>query len=220
MSGTRGGRGSFRLPLPPGPITVIEQRLSRKTSSANEPQQTPSITNAYRFKKKMRRIEERNMKHATMAAADGLAIKHSKDTNTMRIEELQIRLEAQELHLTERKFEQELEQALKAQTLKASSGKKNQKQEWIEERNNYGGGVKKLELSSSDKKHHNVQKGNEKFDKRKVQCYNCNKFGHFAVDDRSNKVRKGEEANIARAYYNDEPVLLMEFKNVGGSMVD
>lgn len=36
-----------------------------------------------------------------------VATKHSKDTNTMRIEELQSSLETQELHLTERNFEQE-----------------------------------------------------------------------------------------------------------------
>ena len=38
-----------------------------------------------------------------------IAIEHSKDTRTMRIEELQSSLEAQELRLTERKSEQELE---------------------------------------------------------------------------------------------------------------
>ncbi|XP_050876565.1 uncharacterized protein LOC127080280 [Lathyrus oleraceus] len=44
----------------------------------------------------------------------------------MRIEELQSSLEAQELRMTERNYEQELEQTPKAQTLKASSSKKNQ----------------------------------------------------------------------------------------------
>lgn len=45
----------------------------------------------------------------------------------MRIEELQSSLEAQELRMTEINFERESEQALKAQTLKASFDKKNQR---------------------------------------------------------------------------------------------
>lgn len=43
--------------------------------------------------------------------------------------------------MNERNSERELEQALKAQTQKASFGKKNQKQVWIENKKKYGGGV-------------------------------------------------------------------------------
>lgn len=121
----------------------------------------------------------------------------------MRIEELQSSLWAQELRLTERNSKKELEQALKA-----SFGKKSQKQAWLENKKEYDGGVQKSELSNSDKKHQNIHKGKEKFDKRKVWCYSCNKFGHFTIDYWSNKVRKGE------------PMLLMVSENVGGSMVD
>lgn len=66
----------------------------------------------------------------------------------------------------------------------------------------------------------NVQKGNEKFDKRKVWCYNCNKFGHFVVDYQLNKVNKSEEANTVKGDYEDEPMLLMAFENAGGTMVN
>ena len=52
-----------------------------------------------------------------------VSIEHSKDLETMRIEELQSSLEAQELRLTERTSEREVEQALKA-----SFVKKDQKQ--------------------------------------------------------------------------------------------
>lgn len=101
----------------------------------------------------------------------------------MRIEELKSRLEAQEFCLTERNSERELKQALKAQTLKSSFGKKNQKQAWLKNNKKYGGGVQKSRLSNSEeKKHKNVRKGKEKFDKRNIQCYSCNKFGHFAVN--------------------------------------
>src|SRR3954470_3270621 len=59
-----------------------------------------------------------------------VAIEHSKDLETMRIEELQSSLEAHESRLTERTFEREVEQALKA-----SFVKKDQKQSWLEAKN-------------------------------------------------------------------------------------
>ncbi|XP_050900724.1 uncharacterized protein LOC127107480 [Lathyrus oleraceus] len=102
-------------------------------------------------------------------------IKHSKDLITMRIKELQSNLEAQELHLTERNSEREVKQALKA-----SFGKKNQKQCWPEAKKRQRGGYQKLEASNSDKKKHH--KESERFDKKKVKCYYCKKFDHFAVD--------------------------------------
>lgn len=46
------------------------------------------------------------------------------------------------------------------------------------------------------------------FDKRKVQCYNCEKFGHFADECWFKKDQKTEEANIALGGY-PEAVLLM-----------
>lgn len=45
-----------------------------------------------------------------------VVIKHSKDVSTIRIEELQSSLEAQELRMTEIKSEREVEPALKAST--------------------------------------------------------------------------------------------------------
>lgn len=53
----------------------------------------------------------------------------------MRIEKLQSSLEVQELRLTERISEREVERALKA-----SSSKKNQKKSWSESKKRHGGG--------------------------------------------------------------------------------
>lgn len=69
-------------------------------------------------------------------------------------------------------------------------------------------------------KYKNVQKGNDKFDKRNIWCFNCNKFGYFAVDCWSNTVSKGEEANIVKGDSDDEPVLLITYENGGEKMVD
>ncbi|KAK2458032.1 hypothetical protein QL285_005238 [Trifolium repens] len=134
-----------------------------------------------------------------------VAIEHSKDLSSMRIEELQSSLEAQELRLTERNSEREVEQ----QALKADSGKNHQKKSWSEAKRR-SDGVQKPGTSNSDKQKY--QKGKERFDKKKIQCYCCQKFGHFAADCRSNKERESEEANMARSY-DDEPVLLMAYES-------
>ncbi|XP_058783017.1 uncharacterized protein LOC131657663 [Vicia villosa] len=79
------------------------------------------------------------------------------------------------------------------------------------------GGYHKLKAFNSDEKKHH--KGNDKLDKRKVKCYNCNRFGHFAKDYWSNKERKSEEANIVKRNADDEPMLLMDFESDGGYWV-
>ncbi|KAK2394680.1 hypothetical protein QL285_056485 [Trifolium repens] len=127
-----------------------------------------------------------------------VAIEHSKDLSTMKVEELQSSLEAHELRMTERTSEREAEQALKA-----SFVKKDQKQ-------NRHGRAQMSEAFYSDMKKY--QKRKEKSDKKNVQCYCCKNFGHYANDCRSNKERESEEANMARSS-DDEPVLLMAYES-------
>lgn len=93
------------------------------------------------------------------------------------------------------------------QTLKAASGKKYQKQSWSEARKRYDG-VQKLETPTSEWQK-STKKGKEKYDKRKVQCYYCKKFGHFVANCWLNKERKSQEENVAKRDSDDEFVLLM-----------
>ncbi|KAK2391241.1 hypothetical protein QL285_064719 [Trifolium repens] len=105
-----------------------------------------------------------------------VAIEHSKDLSTMKVEELQSSLEAHELRMTERTSEREAKQALKA-----SFVKKDQKQ-------NKHGRAQMSEAFYSDKKKY--QKRKEKSDKKNVQCYCCKNFGHYANDCLLNKERE------------------------------
>src|ERR1051325_10422523 len=139
-----------------------------------------------------------------------VVIEHSKDLETMRIEELQSSLEAHELRLIERTSERKVEQALKA-----SFVKKDQKHSWSEAKNRRGDRFQKSETSTSDEKKHQKRK-----EKKKVQCYCCKQFGHFARDCWSNKGRKSDEENIARGYLDDEHVLLMAFESYGRCLAD
>ncbi|KAK2403434.1 hypothetical protein QL285_052871 [Trifolium repens] len=127
-----------------------------------------------------------------------VVIEHSKDLETMRIEELQSSLEAHELRLTERTSEREVEQALKAS--------------FVKKQNRRGDRFQKMETSTSDEKKYQREK--EKYDQKKnVQCYCCKNFGHYANDCLLNKERESEEAKIARGDSDDEPVLLMAYES-------
>ena len=107
------------------------------------------------------------------------------------------KLETQELHLTERKYEMGVEQ----QALKAAFSKKYQKQPWSEAKKRFDG-VQKSKTSTSERQK-SSQKGKEKYDSRKVQCYYCKKFDHFTADCWSNKERQSKEANIAKGDFDD-----------------
>lgn len=51
----------------------------------------------------------------------------------------------------------------------------------------------------------------KKFDKSRIQCYNCQKYGHFAdecnLSDR--REARGDEAKLAKGDEDEEQVLLM-----------
>ncbi|XP_058762379.1 uncharacterized protein LOC131635757 [Vicia villosa] len=97
--------------------------------------------------------------------------------------------------MTKRTSEREVEQPMKA-----SSVKKDQKQK-------RHGRSQKSEVCYYNKEKY--QKGKEKYDNIMVQCYYCNKFGHFSKDCWSNK----EEGKIAKGDFDDESVLLIAYES-------
>lgn len=142
----------------------------------------------------------------------------------MKLEELQNSLEAHEQRLNERNGVKIEEQALKA-SHKFEGGKgdnKKGKGKWRGGKNSGDGGGKSYhhqdsqhgESSNSKQGNYSHAKGDKKkFGKRKIQCYNCHKWGHFADECRSGKGGKSksdDEAYHARDEGLDsEEILLM-----------
>ncbi|KHN02590.1 hypothetical protein glysoja_043545, partial [Glycine soja] len=85
----------------------------------------------------------------------------------MNVEELQNSLEAHEQTVLERKNNNKVaEQALQARTNHKSRGR--------------GGWTKSGRGRKREGNSFISQDGKRPIDKRKIQCYNCDKFGHFA----------------------------------------
>ncbi|XP_045831572.1 uncharacterized protein LOC123922960 [Trifolium pratense] len=127
-----------------------------------------------------------------------VAIEYSKDTTTMKIEELQSVLEAHEITMLSRGLERLNQQALQAQTNKKDDSSKNHKKKgkdkakWSKDQNS------KTDDKFESSKEGGLVKGKNKkknFDKSKVKCYNCDKHGHFADECWYKKAQ--QEANVA-----------------------
>lgn len=133
-----------------------------------------------------------------------VSIQESKDVKTLKIEELQSSLEAHEMLVIERSSERSAQQALQAQTTKKDGNDKNSKQRGRgrSKKGNCGKPDEKGENSKSGATSGQNQNERKDFDKRKIQCYNCDKFGHYDDECWNNKDgkrnQKGQEkANIA-----------------------
>jgi len=139
-----------------------------------------------------------------------VAIQEAKDVKTMKIEELQSSLVAHELLVIDRSSERSVQKALQAQTTKKEGNHKNSKKG--KGKSNWSNNSKfKADNKTESSKRGGFGKNQNKkkdFDKSKVQCYNCDKFGHFADEFWFKKDQNTEEANIAHGG-DPDTVLLM-----------
>ncbi|MCI22529.1 F-box protein, partial [Trifolium medium] len=137
-----------------------------------------------------------------------VAIEEAKDVNTMKIEELQCSLEAHELMVVDRGNERSNQQALQAQTNKKYGNSKNFKKKGKGKGKWSNNAKSKVDDKPESSKRGGLVKNQNKkkdFDKSKIQCYNCEKYGHF-VDECWFK-KDQQEANMAEG--NDANAVLM-----------
>ncbi|XP_019465338.1 PREDICTED: uncharacterized protein LOC109363527 [Lupinus angustifolius] len=120
-----------------------------------------------------------------------VAIEESKNLEELKIEELQASLQAHELRIKGRSSSRGSDQALMSRHNKKNSENWNQKTKdkgqnsrW---KTNESGSSRKYEHKSArngdPEKGKQTQRsfdGRKKLDKKKLQCYNCRNYGHFA----------------------------------------
>ncbi|XP_073221473.1 uncharacterized protein [Cicer arietinum] len=145
-----------------------------------------------------------------------VAIEESKNLDTMKLKDLQSSLEAYELRVKERDEAHTQTHTLQAQISRKSNqdGVKNKKwkgkSKWYQkqDQDEEAGGSRSQQNSDNKSK---KPYGKKRFDKRKVQCYNCQIYGHFTDECRSKKVQRDDgEAQLAQADSSDSnEVLLM-----------
>ncbi|GAU15782.1 hypothetical protein TSUD_235980 [Trifolium subterraneum] len=157
-----------------------------------------------------------------------VAIEESKDLSSTTVEEIQGVLEASEQKLNERLEKGKNEVALQAHNNQAKRGKG----KWSGNRGR--GGYQGSNAKDSQENGNPNQKnggrggfnGNHRggrggrngrggfngykgFDKSNVQCYNCQKYGHFADECRSKNESQDDEARVAKQDESENPVMLM-----------
>jgi hypothetical protein len=124
-------------------------------------------------------------------------------------------LEPHEQRITERSKDRASDQALQAHAIKKGNGKwkgKDKGKKHGNSQDNVKKNTDQVESSSQNSNSNQEKKG--KMNMKSVQCYNCQKFGHYARDCRGKKVpryKNNYEAHIAQDESDSEPdpMLLM-----------
>ena len=138
-----------------------------------------------------------------------VAIQESKDVKTLKIEELQSSLEAHELMVSERSGERSIQQALQVQTVKKDDyDRKNFKKG---KKKSKGGNWSKGKSNGSDKGESSKEGSSNQ--KKKIQCFKCEKFGQYASECWSGKGKQvkndEEQAKITQDGSDSESLYMM-----------
>ncbi|GAU47720.1 hypothetical protein TSUD_285070 [Trifolium subterraneum] len=153
-----------------------------------------------------------------------VAIEESKDLSNTTVEEIQGDLEASEQKLNERLEKGKNEVALQAQSNNGKKGKgkwsgnrgrggyQNAGAKDNQETSNYNqktGGRGGFNGNRSGRGGRGGRGGYKGFDKSNIQCYNCQKFGHFADECRGKNEAQDAEARVAKQDEGDKFEMLM-----------
>jgi hypothetical protein len=121
-----------------------------------------------------------------------VAIEESKNLADMKLEELQASLEAHEMRLKQRTSEKVTDQALQAKFTKKGKDeatKWNKGKEKWKKKNNVDVAIKNSKNQNDSSKTNTSSNKNskKKVNMKEVQCYCCDKFGHYARNCPENK---------------------------------
>ncbi|XP_019459889.1 PREDICTED: uncharacterized protein LOC109359647 [Lupinus angustifolius] len=121
-----------------------------------------------------------------------VAIEESKDIEVFKNEELQSSLEAHEKRIKKMNSDRNSDQVFHAQSSRRSFGQGNFqnkfKGKWKNDKGREYEGVRQdsnsFTADKSNGQDQMLRRNKEKFDKKKIQCFNCKNFGHFASECR------------------------------------
>ncbi|GAU25658.1 hypothetical protein TSUD_265850 [Trifolium subterraneum] len=134
-----------------------------------------------------------------------VAIEESKVLSDLKLEDLQTSLEAHEMRLKQRTSEKKVDQALQAKFTKKGKEEGSKwnrgKEKWRKKKNNVDAASKTSKNPYDSNKHSNNSK--KKVNLNEVQCYCCEKFGHYVRNCPENKDSKRDEAQLAHSDSDD-----------------
>ncbi|XP_019447306.1 PREDICTED: uncharacterized protein LOC109350530 [Lupinus angustifolius] len=148
-----------------------------------------------------------------------VAIEESKNLEDIKIEELQSSLEAHEQRIKERSLDRDPEQALQARFNKKFTSQGTFQKKFIgkwkgDKDRDHEGSRQESGSSSSQRINMNDQamkRNKKKTDKKKIQCFRCKIFGHYASECINKFVSGGGdvEAKLAQENESDEDQVLL-----------
>ncbi|GAU37763.1 hypothetical protein TSUD_102800 [Trifolium subterraneum] len=132
-----------------------------------------------------------------------VAIMEAKYVSTMKLEELRCSLESHEQRINARAKYRTSDQALWAHTSKKGNGNKIKGKDQLKKENFQQESPKKNGDQGESSKYDGIGKGKKFMNKKNIQCYNYQKYGHFASECRNKKVprqynNEESEANMAQ----------------------
>ncbi|GAU51473.1 hypothetical protein TSUD_95880 [Trifolium subterraneum] len=134
-----------------------------------------------------------------------VAIEESKVLSDLKLEELQASLEAHEMRLKQRTSEKKVDPALQAKFTKKGKEEGSKwnkgKEKWKKKKNSVDAASKNSKNLDDSNKHSKNSK--KKVNMKDVQCYCCEKFGHYARNCSENKDSNQDGAQLARSDSDD-----------------